>query len=179
MEKQEIITLGDSASGAVFSVDEQYRYTLHRVWDYLGPTLAVIGLNPSTATHEVNDPTIAKLTRIAKARGYGGILMLNLFAFRATDPNDMKRADEPVGKFNDYFLASRCNHISQEDGRILLAWGNGPSGGLKGRDKQVIQMLTNDVINSRHIITLGRNKNMTPKHPLYLKETTRFQQYYR
>ena len=177
MDEQEIITLGNAASGAIFSADKQYRYSLHRVWDYLGPTLVVIGLNPSTATHEVDDPTIAKLTRMAKARGYGELIMLNLFAFRATDPKDMKKSAEPIGKFNDYFLVSRCNRVSKEDGRILLAWGN--PGTLGNRDQQVTQMLTNDVIDSRHILTLGRNKNMTPKHPLFLKDSTPFQQYYR
>lgn len=79
---------GFSESGAIFSADRLYRYTLTRRWDGR-PMMAWIGLNPSTADETEDDPTIRRCTGFAKAWGYGGMVMLNLFAYRATDPKEM------------------------------------------------------------------------------------------
>jgi hypothetical protein len=88
-------------SDAVFSEDRFYRYLLRRIWDSDKPMIAFIGLNPSTADEINNDPTITRCITRAHDSGYGGIYMLNLFAFRATDPKVMKAFPRPIGPEND------------------------------------------------------------------------------
>ena len=85
----EIVHKGTIESGAHFSPCERYRYRLWRCWDASKWKLAIIGLNPSTATHEEDDPTIRRCIGFAKRDGYGGLLMLNLFALRSTDPKGL------------------------------------------------------------------------------------------
>ncbi|WP_368188730.1 DUF1643 domain-containing protein [Aeromonas sp. R7-3] len=80
---------------AVFSPCRTYRYALSRVWATDKPYALFIGLNPSTADETLDDPTIRRCIDFAKRRGYGGLVMANLFAYRATDPEVMKRAAEP------------------------------------------------------------------------------------
>src|SRR5688500_9378076 len=67
--------------GADFSKCRNYRYCLYRFWDFSKPKVMCIGLNPSTANGETDDPTIRDLTRITQHLGYGGFYMMNLFAF--------------------------------------------------------------------------------------------------
>lgn len=77
--------------GAQFSQCRKYRYALWRTWDD-DSHITFIGLNPSTADETEDDPTIRRCIAYAKKWEFGGINMLNLFAFRATSPGDMKRA---------------------------------------------------------------------------------------
>jgi hypothetical protein len=88
----------DFASGAEFSECRKYRYVLWRRWAWEGYANQVmfIGLNPSTADEREDDPTIRRCVRFAKDWGYSGILMMNAFAFRATQPADMKAASDPA-----------------------------------------------------------------------------------
>lgn len=149
---------------AVFSTDPllSYRYLLTRTWDYQRPQLCVIGLNPSTATESVDDPTIRRLTSFTRDNGYGGMLMLNLFAYRATKPEDLKRERAPIGRLNDEALAACCASYD-----TLCAWG--AHGDFLDRDRKVTQMLRD--IGAR-LLCLGRTKSGAPSHPLYLKKTT-------
>lgn len=78
---------------AILSQDRKYRYVLSRIWDESKPMVVIIGLNPSTADEKDDDNTITKCINFAKQWGYGGLYMLNLFAFRATSPSDMFNAD--------------------------------------------------------------------------------------
>ena len=83
--------LGDKTSGAVFSECDRYRYSLWRTWTdsgLLGRMCTFICLNCSTATHNTEDPTVRRCIRFSKDWGCDGYVMLNLFAFRATDPDD-------------------------------------------------------------------------------------------
>lgn len=83
--------------GAHFSRCRRYRYALWRQWQAAGPMLMLIGLNPSTADAERNDPTIRRCIGFAHDWGFGGVWVLNLFAWRATLPADLKAAADPVG----------------------------------------------------------------------------------
>lgn len=62
--------------------DDQWRYTLGQSGKR---PLLTIGLNPSTATQEKADPTVARVERIAKDKGFNGFVMLNLYPVRKTD----------------------------------------------------------------------------------------------
>jgi hypothetical protein len=147
--------------GAKFSDCRQYRYQLWRVWNEGQPYLNVIGLNPSTADETQDDPTIRRCIDFARQWGYGGLIMSNLFAFRATLPAVMKSHTAPVGIENDHWLVQ----IASKAGLVLAAWGK--DGRHLDRDAHAIQLLTTLV--SLHC--LGFNGDGTPKHPLYLSKS--------
>ena len=146
--------------GAMFSPCRTYRYTLWRIWSEVEPVVAFVGLNPSTADESVDDPTIRRCIGFAESWGYGGLVMLNLFAYRATDPNVMKRVADPVGPDNDGYLCSQSNMC----GRIIAAWG--VHGLHRGRANRVRLMIDN-------LHHLGLTKGGHPKHPLYLRGDTK------
>jgi len=107
-------------SSAEFSPDRVHRYELWRTWDKSKGIAMFIGLNPSTADEIKNDPTVTRCINYAKKWGYGGMIMSNIFAYRATDPKIMKGATDPVGPDNDEWLVKS----SKEAGLIVAAWGN-------------------------------------------------------
>lgn len=171
-----------------FSPCRKYRYTLWREWGNINPIrdllcsferqrdgvrhlgnrdrfLQIIGLNPSTADDTQDDPTIRRCIQFAKDWGFGGLCMTNLFAFRATDPKDMKQQADPVGRDNDYWLME----IAEKAGLILCAWGKDGKFLYRGEDVK-------RSFGRRHQIALhclGLNGDRTPKHPLYLKKDLR------
>lgn len=57
----------------------------------------VVWLNPSTTDEIKNDPTVTQCLNYARAWGYGGLLIMNTFAFRATDLRVIKEASDLVG----------------------------------------------------------------------------------
>ena len=142
----------------VFSPCRAYRYTLWREW-FGGEGYAMfVGLNPSTADETKDDPTIRRCIAFAKAWGYSGLCMTNLFAFRATDPKDMKATADPVGPENDTHLLA----LAERACVIVAAWG--ANGTHKGRDTEVRRLLP-------PLYCLALTKDGHPGHPLYLKKT--------
>ncbi len=141
---------------AIISSDDKYRYVLSRIWDESKSKVMIIGLNPSTADASQNDPTIRKCIKYAKSWGYGGIYMLNLFAFRTSKPKVMFSADEPIGVENDQYLMD----YSLKCDKVVCAWGN--DGNYKNRSSEIKSKLSN-------LYYLARNKSGEPSHPLYLK----------
>ena len=103
----------------IFSPFREYRYTLYREWAPGDKVVQFIGLNPSTADEVKNDPTVTRCINYAKAWGYTGMYMTNIFAFRATDPAVMKAHPEPVGEENDHYLSM----IARESEIVVAAWG--------------------------------------------------------
>ncbi|QXT40192.1 DUF1643 domain-containing protein [Gymnodinialimonas ceratoperidinii] len=150
---------GDAASVAVYSDCERYRYALTRVWDPEGERALFIMLNPSTATEVQNDPTVERCERRARALGFGSFRVLNIFAYRATDPRDMRRADDPVGPEND---AAILEGLEWAD-RVICAWGT--HGEHLGRGPEVAALLRGT---GRPLLHLGLSKAGHPKHPLYI-----------
>ena len=98
-------TKGDAPSTAVYSDCERYRYSLTRVWDHQADKVLFVMLNPSTATEVQNDPTVERCERRARTLGFGGFRVTNIFAWRDTDPRNMKAAADPIGPHNDATLA--------------------------------------------------------------------------
>lgn len=127
--------------------------------------MAFLCLNPSTADEVQNDPTIRRCIRFAQDWGYDGLCMTNIFAFRATDPKDMKAALDPVGPDNDMWLKK----IVDEALLVVAAWGT--HGNFKGRDADVTKILYSAMMrNGKDIRCLGLTKRGSPKHPLYLRK---------
>ncbi|MDO6730325.1 DUF1643 domain-containing protein [Marinovum sp. 2_MG-2023] len=149
----------DCRSEAVYSDCGLYRYRLRRSWDVTAGQVAFVMLNPSTANEKVNDPTIARCERRARLLGYGGLDVVNLFAFRATDPKDLRAAPEPIGPENDQFLADAFAAADI----VLAAWG--VHGRLHDRDSAVLPLLN---VASGKLFTLGLTRHGLPRHPLYV-----------
>jgi hypothetical protein len=147
---------------AAFSACETYRYYLLIAWSAHGELCNFIGLNPSTATERVDDPTIRKCRDFASRWGYRGIIMTNLFAWRATDPRAMKRAASPIGLFNDEYLLASAKQCR----KIIAAWGN--DGLHTDRDAAVGLMLTAAGLYLYCLKLTGQN---APYHPLYVPYT--------
>ena len=134
-----------------------YRYQLTRQWDTLAPRrCCFIMLNPSTADAKVDDPTIRRCIRFAKDWGFGAMVVVNLFAYRSTDPAALRLVADPVGPGNDFYIAHAIDHTEV----VVAAWGNG--GMIFGRDKVVIERF------GAKMQCFGRTAAGHPKHPLYV-----------
>lgn len=150
--------------GATFSACGTWRYLL---WRIAHPRAAICGmglLNPSTADHRADDPTIRRCRARARQAGCAGLLVWNLFAIRATWPADLRRADDPIGPANDeatVLALALCR-------RTILGWGN--HGLLHGRDRAVLAMCGTA---GHGFATLGMTAANQPRHPLYLPSATR------
>lgn len=150
--------------GAVFSAptctgESQYRYMLWRIFDTRLPMLVVIMLNPSTATHMDGDRTVDGLVRRARRLGYGGILVVNCFAWRARDPQAMRKAANPVGPENDRAIAIALD----QEVDVLCAWGTNAT--HLGREKKIRCLISGGRARPHW---LRRCAGGAPEHPLYL-----------
>ncbi|EAQ03802.1 hypothetical protein OB2597_11181 [Pseudooceanicola batsensis HTCC2597] len=153
---------GDAASAAVYSECELYRYALTRVWEPSGRRVLFIMLNPSVATEIQNDPTVERCERRARVLGYGGFRVVNIFAFRATDPKVLKRAPAPIGPENDRTI---CDGVAWAED-VIAGWG--AHGAHLGRGAAVAAMLGRLGCQAMH---LGLSKQGHPRHPLYIAYT--------
>jgi hypothetical protein len=157
-----VIGANTMTKSAVISGCSKYRYSLTRTWGIDETNYCVfIGLNPSTADAENDDPTIRRCIVFAKDLGFDSLSMLNLFAYRATNPKDMMGADDPIGPDNDTWLRDVCRHSKM----TIAAWGN--HGAFKVRSSQVRQKFTHG------LYVFGLTKSGEPLHPLYLKKDLR------
>ena len=147
---------GGVESSALWSDCGAYRYRLTRRWGD-GRELAYIMLNPSRATEADNDPTIERCQRRATALGFGAFTAVNLFAFCATDPRDLKAHDAPVGAANNDVLME----VVERADMVLAAWG--VHGAHLGRDAEVSRLLS-----GRNLHVLGTTRDGHPRHPLYV-----------
>lgn len=153
---------------AYFSTDRKYRYWLKIVWNPNLPLLIVIGLNPSTADEQKDDPTVRRCKQWARNLHCGGLLMLNAFAFRATDPVDMMMADDPVGPENNRVLLEMTANAFI----TLCAWGN--TGIFKNRSQEILQMFAAD--GGRKLKCLRFTKLKQPEHPLFVPYAAELQE---
>lgn len=146
--------------GAAFSDCRKYRYALWRIWDENKPMVMFIGLNPSTANEHTDDATIRRVQSFARQWGFGGVYMCNCFAFISTNPDDLKDFGNTAQ--NDFWLYQCEKKCSQ----ITFAWGNFDIVKEVGRDVELTAMFPN----SKALI---KNKNGSPRHPLYVPSTVK------
>lgn len=149
---------------AIVSACGQYRYRLKRSWDPSLPSCMFIMLNPSTADHEIDDPTITRCIDFAQAWGCGTLYVGNLFAFRATEPKKMKAAADPVGPNNKHHLRRVALKVARSGGICVAAWGS--HGGYRDQDKVVLKWFRAFGVQLHY---LKLTKKLVPRHPLYLK----------
>jgi hypothetical protein len=168
MSNQSTLFRPELEKAAVISPCGLYRYTLTRQW-HEGPTGNFIMLNPSTADARIDDNTIRRLIGFSRSWGLSGFVVTNLFAYRATQPADMKQAVDPVGPENDRHILEHAKLASL----VVVAWG--ANGTFLDRDKDVLWMLAANEIEP-HCISLTKDGH--PSHPLRLRsdlKPTRFE----
>ena len=158
------------SSDAKFSIDQKYRYSLSRVWNPNLPKAVVIGLNPSTATAEQDDPTIRRCIEFSHREGCGSFMMLNIFAYRSTDPHGLELCKEPIGEENDNYLISTCRDAKL----IIAAWGS--HGKFRNRGLKV-RFLFEKNLPDKRLLCFGKNKDGEPVHPLYQPKDAKLQSY--
>jgi len=154
--------VGDEHAGAIYSPDMQFRYVMWRIWNAqnLCPNyLAFIGLNPSTATELELDNTTRRCKNFALQWKFDGFVMLNAYAYRATDPRAMKAHPQPIGPNNDYYIRACCLK-SSGTAMVVAAWGTHIA---DERARDIRQNLA-DV----QLFHMGLTKAGHPRHPLYL-----------
>lgn len=162
------------ARGALVSGDHRYRYSLDRAWDQgrLGPnqkkkSVLFIGLNPSTADSFTDDPTVRKLIFSAKANGYNAFELVNIFAYRATNPKQLRSTNvDIIGPKN----RDTIRRLAKRIGDVVLIYGSFWQ--LKWPPYRAIED-TLEIFGYKHkIFCFGKSKEGRPKHPLYLSNET-------
>jgi hypothetical protein len=194
-------------SDAGISQDGFYRYWLTRDWSPLSmagslygdlqgdPTstfslarnvkLTWIMFNPSTADKETDDATIRRCMAFSRAWGYGGIQVVNLFAWRSTDPKAIDKQmrwsgvhggeSDPVGPVNDRFIGNAARHSAMLGfPKAVCAWG-ALAQGADGRVKRVMEVLKQAGAQPH---CLGLTKAGHPRHPLYAPKDAKLVPYY-
>lgn len=155
---------------ATWSPCKRYRYTLRRqgLQGMLDPGFAAIGfllLNPSTATEKKNDPTIRKCIGFATRWGFAELVIINVYAFRSTDPAGLWTVDDPVGPENDAAIAEVAGQVE----KIICGWGK------HARPERIERVA--EMLGGRDVYALAVNKDGSPQHPLYIPDNTEFQRY--
>ncbi len=150
----------DSAIELVFSDCKNYRYQLREVWDTDKPLVLWLLMNPSVACTDYSDPTLRKTGKFARSWGYGGQLVGNVHAYRATDKKRLLDVTDPIGPENDEHILK----MAEETAIVVLAYGRPPSKALCFRGQQVRDLLSDHP----SLCYLRLAKDGTPYHPLYL-----------
>lgn len=152
---------------AVLSPDSLYRYSLVRRWAAGGIPATFVMLNPSTADDTLDDPTIRRCVGFARVLGATGLIVVNLYAYRATKPADLWRAEDPVGPEADTYLRLVARRAATQDGPLIAAWG----AHAKADRVDHVRALADEV--GAELTALGVTKAGAPRHPLYLPSTAR------
>lgn len=150
----------DSTITAYFSKCGKYRYELAEIWDQNKPLVLWILMNPSVACEDYSDPTLRKTGKFSRTWGYGGQLIGNLYAYRATDKNRLLQVDDPVGPDNDTSILRMAGQVKT----IVLAYGQPPKKFNK-RGEEIVKLLKNHP--GLCYLKLAKD-GKTPCHPLYL-----------
>jgi hypothetical protein len=149
----------DSTVTAVFSECQRYRYQLRERWDPTKPLVLWLLMNPSVACTDHADPTLRKTGQFARAWGYGGQLVGNVHAYRATDKQRLLEVADPVGPENDRMIRDMAVQATT----VVLAYGQPPKA-LRQRGREVVALLSDH----DGLCHLRLAKDGTPVHPLYL-----------
>ena len=150
------------SSGATFGPRRRYRYRLWRTWNSDEARVLFVLLNPSTADERVNDPTIRRCIGFAQTWGYGGVEIVNIFAYRSTDPAALREISDPIGPRNDYHIKA----ARRRSARCIAAWGN--HGAHLERGARVLRALGR----LGEVECLCETKTGQPGHPLYISART-------
>lgn len=138
----------------------KYRYVLECIWKPNTKLVTFVMLNPSVADYEICDPTLNRCVGFAQKWGFGGMTILNLFAYITPNPDELLVVNDPVGEKNDEII----DIIISVSDEIVFAWG-ADYGHLFGRDQFIIDKLKEYLPKC-----IAKSKKGHPRHPLYLKK---------
>lgn len=155
---------------AVFDGSRAYRYRLTRIWDPDLPIVTWCLLNPSTADGSTGDPTLHRVVGFSRSWGFGGVVVVNLFAWKSPSPTHLIAVPDPVGPANDRYVGDAVANAHT----LVVAWGNGgalpnPSTSVP-RCEEVSALLEGSLQPRLALDYTGRGQ---PRHPLYLSRDTR------
>lgn len=157
---------------ATLSPDGLHRYTLRRTWAP-GPALLFLGLNPSTADAEADDPTVRRLKGFAEREGYGTLAIANLLPigrpFR--QPCGNSPPEERLGLPADSYLT-----LAVIDAHAILCGWGACAKQAAARIDAVFSLLE---ASGRPLYRLGLNADGTPTHPLDQRADAPFVRYSR
>lgn len=154
---------GEMYRAATISADQLYRYDLVRRWADEGPVATFVMLNPSTADAEVDDKTILRCIGFARAWYCAAVRVLNLYAWRDTDPRVLWTVPDPVGPENDAHLTRAAERAQARRWPLVAAWG------VNAKPDRVAAVLA--LPGMAALQCLGVTKDGAPRHPLYVKGT--------
>ena len=141
---------------AIISDCSKYRYELHREWDKNKGKVLFIMLNPSTADHVEDDLTTRRCIKYAERWGYGGIMIGNLFPFRAKRPKDLRKWLKD-GETYQFFNRDAVHQMAEQADIVVCAWGCNYKEGIP----EWIEELDTPL----YYLELCKD-GKTPKHPL-------------
>lgn len=151
--------------GADIDPTGRYRYRLWRDLGGGGPTTTFIMLNPSTADGDTDDPTIRRCIGFAKALDSSLLMVVNLYAYRATSPRELlaerMRGGDIVGPDNDGFLRGELPAGSA----VIAAWG----AGQRWMTPRIYEVCSLARTCNAQLKALATTKAGHPRHPLYLR----------
>lgn len=149
----------DNLKGACFSADGKHRLSLWRIWDEHLPKAMCIGLNPSNANADKDDPTISNLRKALAKLGFGGVIMMNCFTIISSKPSILQDIDinDPENTDNQYNIG----HEAEQCEVVIFAWGTFKAVAETGIDKRWIEMFPKAKC-------FGHNQDRTPIHPMFL-----------
>ena len=153
-------------STATLSECGRYRYRLTRRWGAGGNAVFVM-LNPSTADADVDDPTIRRCIGFARDWNQGGLIVVNLYAYRATKPADLWKATDPVGPDNNRILSETFAEANVNSDPVIAAWG------ANAKPYRVFQVADRASRERIDLEALGVTKDGAPRHPLYMPKTAK------
>lgn len=162
---------------AILSDDGVYRYHLRRQWAQPddgsdSDALLFVMLNPSVASATVDDPTVRRCHGFAHRLGFFAFEVVNLFAYRATDPSELSKRllvdrFDIEGPDND----AQIQRAAADASRVVVAWG-APGGIFAARVARVVQLLKSA---GRDLYCMGTTKDGSPRHPLMLPYSAQLQ----
>lgn len=150
-------------SSAQLSPCSRYRYELRRVWQHGRPLALFVLCNPSTADATEDDATVRRCVGFARRFGCGGLIVVNVCAWRATKPRNMIWIDDPVGPMNKEAIEQAL--LESAGGPIVLGWGDALPKKLRHLGMRVARLIEDA---GRMPLCFGTTKEGQPKHPLRL-----------
>ena len=154
--------------GATIDHSNRYRYNLWRsIPGGTKGTVLFIMLNPSTADAMANDPTIRRCMGFAERFGHCRLEVVNLYAYRSTDPANLATCDDPVGPENFAYIEMAAAQAEL----VIAAWG------VNALSVPHVNHVTTLVRNHKDVMCLGKTKAGHPRHPLYLPSDAPLQIY--
>jgi hypothetical protein len=119
-------------------------------------------LNPATGdTDKRRRQTLGRCVNWSRAAGRSGLIIVNLFAYRHTQPRMLRTVEDPIGPCNDDVL----QRMTSAGARTVVAWGG--TGRLRGRSAHVGPLLDSP-------LCLGTTRSGEPRHPSRVSSTVAF-----